>query len=144
MKSIMKTNITDQEITAYLKQTTLKKKEVEAVRQYMLSEETLMEVASACSIDSDHLLDLVISVYKVIRRPVNAIEMDKDTFLSVSDALNIQYKTQRILEMILVDGYTTMQVYRLFVVPRKRMEAKIKLIKKMLNAKQDQTVAHPL
>ena len=104
----------------------------------MLSEETLMEIASAHQIDSDRLLDMVISVYKAIRRPVNAIEMDKDTFLSVSDALNIQYKTQKILEMILVDGYTTMQVYRLFVVPRKRMEAKIKLMKKMLASKQEQ------
>ena len=135
---MMKTNITDQELSGHLKQTTLKKKEIEAIRQYMLSEETLMEIANAHQIDSDRLLDMVISVYKAIRRPVNAIEMDKDTFLSVSDALNIQYKTQKILEMILVDGYTTMQVYRLFVVPRKRMEAKIKLMKKMLASKQEQ------
>ena len=134
----MKTNITDQELDIYLKKTTLKKKEVEAVKQYMLTEDTLLEVANIHNLDSDSLLDTVVSVYKTMRKAVNAVEMDKDTFLSVADALNLQYKTQKILEMVLVDGYTTMQVYRLFVVPRKRMEAKVKLIKRILSGKQAQ------
>ena len=75
---------------------------------------------------------------------MNPNEIDLDTFLSVSDALNLQYKTQKILQMILVDGYTSMQVYRLFGVPKKRMEAKIKLIKKILsNHKEHQaSVSH--
>ena len=129
----MKTNITDQEITGYLKSTSLKKKEAEAVKQYLLTEDTLMEVAGVYNMDSDNLLDLVVSAYQAVRRAMNPVEIDLDTFLSVSDALNLQYKTQRILQMILVDGYTSMQVYRLFGVPKKRMEAKIKLIKKILS-----------
>ena len=119
----------------------LKKKEAEAVKKYLLTEDTLMEVAGIYDIDSDDLLDLVVSVYQAIRRAMNPNEIDLDTFLSVSDALNLQYKTQRILQMILVDGYTSMQVYRLFGVPKKRMEAKIKLIKKILSNHKEHQVS---